>query len=63
MAYTVLALIRLVSMTHFNCKATPNNITDYGCHTKAIKLVNQSYEVHTMLHHATSYYYSDKINF
>ena len=40
MAYTALAaLIRLVSMTRFNSKATPTNDTDYTCHKKAVELV------------------------
>ena len=46
MAYTVLAytvlsytLIGLVSMMRVDAKAMPTNVTDYGCHIKAIELI------------------------
>ena len=35
-------------MTRINAKATPINDNDYSCHTTAIELFNQSYEVHIM---------------
>ena len=39
-AYTMLAiLIRLVSTTYINAKATPTNDTDYSCHIKVVELV------------------------
>ena len=34
-----LTLIRLVSMMHFNYKATPTNDTDYSYHIKAVNFV------------------------
>ena len=43
-----LAFTRLVSVTSFNCKATPTNDTNYSCHIKAVELLNQSYRVHIM---------------
>ena len=32
-------LIRSVSMTHYNSKATPTNDTDYSCHINVVELV------------------------
>ena len=51
----LLYLIGLVSMMHFNSKATPTIVNDCSYHLKAVKLVNQSYGVHITPHHATSY--------
>ena len=34
-----LTIIRLVSTTHFDSKATPTTETDYSCNIKAVKLV------------------------
>ena len=39
-AYAALAsLIRLLSMTHFSCKAMPTNDTNYSCHIEVVELV------------------------
>ena len=43
-----LTLIKLVSTTHFNCKTTPTNDTDYSCSMKPIELFNQSYGFNIM---------------
>ena len=63
MGYTVLAyFIRLVSMIHFNYKATPNNmiLTNHSCHLKGVELV---YLIILGPHHATSqHYYNIVIN-
>ena len=32
-------IIRFISMTHFNSKATPSNDTDYNCHINVVELV------------------------
>ena len=50
-----LTLIRLVSMTCFNYKATPIIHNDYSYLKEAVALFNQSYGVHIMPHHAISY--------
>ena len=38
-----------------NAKVTPINDNGYSCHITAIELVNQSYEVYIMPHHAIGY--------
>ena len=38
-SWLTFTVIRLVSMVHFNCKATPTNDIDYSCHIKAAELV------------------------
>ena len=43
-------------MTRINAKATPIYDTGYSCHITAINLFNQSYAVHIMPYHTTSYY-------
>ena len=42
-----ITIIRLLYMTHFNCKVTPTNYTDYSCNIKAVELV----EPRSMSHH------------
>ena len=56
MPYTALAN-SYVSTMRTNSKAMPINDNDYSFHITAIELVyyNQSYMVHIMPHHATSY--------
>ena len=50
----VLHLVTYVTAS--DCKRLMSIIdTDYSCYTKAVELVNQSYRVHIMLYHATSY--------
>ena len=44
-------LVRSVSMTHYNSKATPTNDTDYSCHINVVQLVSQSYGVHILPHY------------
>ena len=69
MAYTLLiALIRMLSMMHFNCKAMPTNDTDYSCRTKAVEFFNQPHGFHIILLVITSLggghtYFMGKINF
>ena len=50
-----LTFTRLVSMMHFDCKATPTNNTDDSCHIKSVEHVNQSYRYNIMPNHTTSY--------
>ena len=65
-----LALIRMLSMTYFNCEAMPTNNIYYSCHTKLYNLFHQSYGVHITPHHITSQprgrhtyaHFVDKIN-